>query len=66
MKARITMTAVVEYEVNPDHYPNPDPKAMLAVDVDQYGRDPFMLLLDPRAEIRVDGEIIEPQAKGAE
>jgi hypothetical protein len=35
MKAIITITATVEYEMNPDHYPDGlSPEEMLALDVD--------------------------------
>lgn len=58
-KLRVTVTAVVEYEPDPRHYPDcdGDPRRMLAVDLACAEEDPFLFLGNRQAEWTVSGEV---------
>lgn len=58
-KARITITAVIEFEQNPERYQEEDrtPERMLAVDLDAARDDTFLFLDNPDAKWTITGEV---------
>lgn len=60
MKARYTMTIVVETELYPDNFPEGStPEEMLAIDCDNFEAAPEEMLAWDTAEVNVAGELIE-------
>lgn len=60
VKARITMTVTVEYEINPTSYPKgATPEEMLAIDIANAEDDPYIFLEMPESKLVVKGEILE-------
>lgn len=61
-KVRVTITAVVEYEMDPKNYPEEtrhDPKAMLAIDMQGAEEDIFLFVDSDRTKwLPVKGEIV--------
>lgn len=59
-KLRVTITAVFEYEPNPEHYgDNSTPEQMLAVDLKNAKDDPFMLLGSDATSWTTTGEVLK-------
>jgi hypothetical protein len=60
IKLRVTVTAVVEYEANPEHYPGATtPQEMLAIDMEGADNDPYSFISTDSAEWKVTGEVVE-------
>lgn len=71
VKFRWTQTIVIEYEVNPDHYPAETwaaPEAMLEVDRQNFEKEPGMLLMtvdEGEEKITLVGEILLEEKSNA-
>lgn len=63
MKARVTVTAVVEYELKPENYPEGrrTPEAMLKMDLEAADDDTFMFLDNPNVKWAFKGETINEE-----
>ena len=60
MKFKFTITATVEYDVDPEFYPDSKtPEEMLGADLKNANDDTFMFLEMPGVEWDIKGEIVE-------
>jgi len=56
----VTVTAVVEYEADPQHYPGATtPQEMLAIDMEGADNDPYSFISSDSTEWTVTGEVVE-------
>lgn len=61
MKVRVTVTAVVEYDLTPEYYPEEmraDPKRMLAIDLVGAEEDTFLFLDRGGIKWDIKGEVL--------
>jgi hypothetical protein len=63
MKARITITAVVEFDMKPENYPEDKrtPEGMLQVELQAADDDTFMFLDSPNVKWAFKGETINEE-----
>ncbi len=59
MKARMTITVTIEYDIHPEHYPEgATTEGMLAIDIASANEDPYSFL-DMDAGWVITAEVIE-------
>lgn len=65
-KGRITITAVIEYELDPKNYLEEDrtPERMLAVDLNAAENDTFMFLEGDNVNWDFKAEVVEGETNG--
>lgn len=60
MKAKITLTIELEYDLDPSIYPEGmTPEEMVAMDVENYETEPYWLMENDKSVMTVKGEIIK-------
>jgi len=58
-KFRLTLTATMEYGVNPKNYPDKSMEGMLAIDIKDAMEDPMLIFDSPCTQWEVSGELIQ-------